>query len=189
MVSQWQVDGLMLYAQTSASCALTGAQSYTVGSGGDFDATRPSEIVGAFWRSGGFDYPLKTLTSFSEYQLISDKSASGEPEAVCYDPDYTLGTLYVWPAGTTGEIHLTLRSPLPSYTVTTEDLTLPGEYELVVRYSLAELLSALWQLPLRSDIAALAKRARKILKRNNVRISPLSMPSALLKRHSNIYRG
>lgn len=179
MVSQWQIDGLMVYASAEVSFAATGAQSYTIGSGGDVNATRPAEVTGAFWRDGSTDYQLDVLTSFEDYQRISSKSDAGAPEAVCYDPDYALGTLYVWPKPSSGTFYLTVRSPLPSYASTTESLSVPGEYEMALRYSLAELLPASFQLQVRPDIAALAGKARKLVKRNNLRIPSLQMPSAI----------
>lgn len=190
LIGQWQADGLMVYARDTVSFSLTGAQSYTIGDGGDVDTTRPTQITEAFWRSNGIDYPLQILTSFEEYQRIDQKSLASMPEVICYDPDYALGTLFVWPAGTTGEIHLTVFGTLPSYAEVTDSLSVPPEYELAIRYSLDELLSAAFQLPLRPDLAGLAKRARKILKRNNARIQPLQQPCSVLPNHrSDINRG
>lgn len=189
MVGQWQIDGLMVYATDEISFAPTGAQSYTIGNGGAVEATRPSEVIAAFWRDGSTDRRLEVLTSFEDYQRITSKSDTGTPEAAYYDPDYTLGTLYVWPQASSGSIYLTVRSPLPTYTATTDELSVPGEYELALRYGLAELLPAMFQLPVRPDIAGLAKRARALLKRNNVRIPSLDMPAALIGRSYSIGRG
>lgn len=190
LVAQWQIDGLMIYASAEVSFAATGAQSYTIGAGGAVNTARPAEVNSAFWRSGGIDYDLDVLTSFEDYQRIGSKSDTGTPEAVFYDPDNTLGTLYVWPKPSSGTFYLTVRSPLPSYSSTTESLSVPGEYELALRYSLAELLAPAFQMPLRPDIAALAKRARKLVKRNNVRIPELQMPAAIPSRRGfNISRG
>lgn len=180
MVGQWQIDGLMIYAQSEVSFSPNGAQSYTIGSGGTINTTRPSEIIGAFWREGTTDHDLDVLTSFEDYQRIATKSDTGSPDLVCYDPDYALGTLYVWPKASTGTIHLTVRSPLPTYATTSESLAVPAEYELALRYSLAELLAPSFQLPLNPKIERLAMRARKIIKRNNLRIPSLSMPAAIL---------
>lgn len=179
MVGQWQIDGLMIYAQSEVSFSPNGAQSYTIGSGGTINTARPSEIISAFWREGTTDHDLDVLTSFEDYQRISTKSDTGSPDLVCYDPDYALGTLYVWPKASTGTIHLTVHSPLPTYATTSESLAVPAEYELAMRYSLAELLAASYQLPLRPDIAGWARRARKIIKRNNLHIPSLQMPAGV----------
>lgn len=189
MVGQWQIDGLMIYAQAEISFNPTGAQSYSIGAGGDIVATRPAEVLAAYWRDGSTDRPLQVLTSFEEYQRIGNKSEEGDPALVCYDPDYTRGTLYVWPCASSGSIVLTVNTTLPSYTAVTDDVGIPAEYELALRYSLAELLPASFQLQPRADIAALATRARKLVKRNNVRIPTLAMPAQLVRRSYNVEAG
>jgi hypothetical protein len=190
LVGQWQIDGLMVYAMAEISFSLTGAVSYTIGDGADVNTTRPDEVASAFWRDNGIDYPLVVLTSFDEYQCIPDKSIASIPECVYLNPDYPFATLYTWPVGSSGAIHLTVKSPFPNYTSTSESLSVPAQYELAMRYSLAELLAPTFQLPLRPDIAGLAKRARTILKRGNVRIPQLSMPNAVVPhQRSDIFRG
>jgi hypothetical protein len=182
MLGLWQIDGLMIYASSEIVFAATGAQTYTIGPGGDVDTTRPTEIVSAFWRDGGIDYPVEVLTSKEDYDRICMKTLGSIPEAIYFDPTYPLGSLYVYPQPSTGELHLNVRAPLPEYASVTEDLNVPKEYELAIRYSLCELLAPAFERPLRPDLAALAKRARKLIKRNNVRIPELSacvVPSRL----------
>lgn len=190
MIAQWQSDGLMVYAQVDVSFSPTGAQSYTVGAGGNVNTTRPTQIIAAFWRDGSSDYPLGVLTSLEEYQSICQKSLGSIPEAVYYNPTYPLGTLYIWPVASSGSIHLTTLQQFSAYTSPTNDLNIPPEYEMAARYSLCELLSATFQLPLRADLAALAKRYRKVVKRNNVHIPELGMPvAAMMNRYFNINEG
>jgi hypothetical protein len=174
MLGLWQIDGLMVYASSEIAFNATGAQTYTIGTGGDVDTTRPAEIVSAFWRDGGIDHPIDVLTSKADYDLICMKTLGAWPEVAFYDPDYPLGTLYVYPQPSSGALHINVRAPLPEYASVTEDLSVPKAYELAIRYSLCELLAPAFQMPLRADLAALAKRARKLIKRNNVRIPELS---------------
>lgn len=189
MVEQWQTNGLMIYAQTSFNFDSTGAVSYSIGPTGVVVRTRPSQVDGAFWRLNSVDFPLKVIQSFEEYQNLTLKTLGGNPALVCYVPDYPNGTLYVWPQPTSGTFYLTTSSPLPTYVDTTDDLSVPGEYEMALRFSLAEILPAVFHLPLRPDLAALARSARKVLKRNNVHIPELGMPKALRRRVFNIQLG
>lgn len=189
MIAQWQIDGLMIYATAQVSFNLTGAQSYSIGSGGTINTTRPKEIIAAFWRDGSTDTPLGVLPSTEDYQRISDKSATGTPECVFYSPSNPLGTLYVYPVGSSGAIHLTVLQPLTAYASTADDLGLPGEYELAARFCLAELLCTTFGTPLRPDVAAQARKGRKIVKRNNVRIPSLQMPAQLVRHHYDIESG
>lgn len=189
MIAQWQIDGLMVYATAQVSFNLTGAQSYSVGSGGTIDTTRPKEVIAAFWRNGSVDAPLEVLAAAEDYQCISDKSTTGSPGCVFYSPSNPLGTLYVHPVGSSGAIHLTVLQPLTAYASTADDLGLPGEYELAARFCLAELLTTTFGTPLRPDVAAQARKGRKLVKRNNVRIPELQMPSQLARHQYNIRSG
>jgi hypothetical protein len=189
MIAQWQIDGLMIYATAQVSFSLTGAQSYTIGSGATINTTRPKEIISAFWRDGSSDTPLHVLASAEDYQRIGDKSSTGTPACVFYSPSYPLGTLYVYPVGSSGAIHLTVSQPLSAYATTADDLGLPGEYEMTARFCLSELLSSVFGTPLRPDIAAHARKGRKLLKRNNLHIPTLQMPAQLVRQSYDIEGG
>lgn len=182
LLGQWQAESLQVYAQTVSSFTPTGAASYTVGAGGAVNIARPVRIDAAVFRSGGVDYPLEVMLSRADYERIGSKAESGLPCALFYEASYPLGTLYLYPQPTGGEVRLTVRTQLPAYLTAADNLAVPPEYELALRYSLAELLSAENQTPLRPDVAQLAKRARFILKRNNVRIPLLDMPAAVVDR-------
>lgn len=190
MLALWQADKLYIYAQKEVSHTLTGASSYTIGSGGTINVIRPISIDGAFWRTGGEDYPVDVLASYEDYARIGLKSVTGSgPCVICYVPSYPLGTVYVYPASSEGTLHLIMRTDLPTLAATTDTVTIPPEYVGAIRYSLCEHLSTTFQTPLRPDIAALATRARKIIKRNNVSIPRAQMPSALTRYTRNILEG
>lgn len=187
MLGMWQADKLYVYASKEIAATLTGAASYTVGTGGVVNVPRPVKIDAAFWRSGGVDYPVEVLDSFVDYEAIAVKGQGGEiPSAICYVPSYPLGTLYVYPSTSAGALHMVARVDLPSYVDSFDDLALPPEYALAIRYSLDELLSISFQAPLRPDIPPMAAKARKIMKRNNVSIPLAQMPGALSRGYSDI---
>jgi hypothetical protein len=191
MLAQWQVDGYAVYTLKDVSFAATGAASYTIGAGGNVNRARIDDIDGAFWRSSGVDYPLTVIDSFDDYQLITQKALTGQPCAVHYQPTYPLGALYVYPAPTSGDVHLTIREEFTEYASLADDLALPKKYVLAVRLSLAELLATSYpDATGRPDIARAAAKARRVLKRSNVRIATLKMPAAVLQGgHFNIVTG
>lgn len=180
MLGMWQADKLYVYAQKEVVATLTGATSYTVGAGGNINTARPVSLDAAFWRSNGEDYPVEVMQSYEDYARIGNKTLTGSsPCAVCYVPAYPLGTLYVYPTGAAGALHLVMRTDLPALTNLTDAVSIPPEYHAALRYSLSEYLSTTFQTPLRPDIAALASRARKLIKRNNVSIPQSRMPGVL----------
>lgn len=180
MLGLWQADKLYVYAQKEVVVTLTGATTYTMGTGGVINSPRPIQIDAAFWRSNGIDHPIEVMQSYEDYVRIGNKTLTGAaPCALCYVPAYPLGTLYVYPTGAIGTLHLITRTDLPALTSLTDDVAIPPEYHAALRYSLSEYLATTFQAPLRPDIPALASRARKIIKRNNVSVSLARMPSAL----------
>lgn len=181
MLGQWQATGLNVYAQKDVSFAANGSTSYTIGSGGAVNTTRPTEVISAFWRSGGHDYPLTVINAFQDYQRIGDKSLTGAPDAIYYQPTYPLGKVYAYPIPADGDLHLTVQENLQTFSSASETVTLPPEYMLALRYSLGELLKIQYpDAQPRFDIEKAAAKARKIIKRNNVQIPALLMPSAVL---------
>lgn len=189
MLALWQIERMYVYAQKDDSFVPTGALSYTVGTLGTIPITRPVKIDAAFWRLNGVDTPIQVLNTFEEYESIVSKTSAGNPCVLFYQSSYTLGTLYLYPQPSTGTVHLITRVQLPEPTSTADTLTLPPEYVMPIRASLAEMLCALFHTPLSPDIASLAARSRKILKRNNLRIKALQMPAALVRGAYNIITG
>lgn len=190
MLALWQIERMYVYAQKDDSFVPTGAQSYTVGTGGVVNITRPVKIDAAYWNYNGSDIPIEILTSFEDYEYIITKTLVSNPNVMFYQPSYPLGTLYLYPQPNNGTVHLVTRVQLPVPAATTDTLTIPPEYVLPIRASLAEMLCATFQTKLSPDIAALAARSRKVLKRNNLRINELSMPPSIMRRNrSNIITG
>lgn len=185
MLALWAVDGMYVYAQTETSFTPNGALSYTVGTGGVVNIARQNQIDYAYWRSGDVDYPIRLLNTFEEYQSIGYKTIGTQPEWAYYLPSYPLGVLYLFPQPSTGTVKLTTRVEFPVVAAAANTLSIPPEFEMVVRYSLAELLSINMTKNLRPDIAAMAIKTRKIMKRNNLKIKPLDINYY----NSNIYSG
>jgi len=182
MLAQWQVDGLAVYTLKDISFTATGATSYTIGTGGTIDRARVDDVRAGFYRLNNSDYPLTVIDSFLDYELIISKSQISPPYALHYQPTYPLGTLYLYPSPSSGEIHLTIYEEFTEYAATSDDLALPKKYELAVRYSLAEILKISYPgADPRQDISIAAAKARRVLKRSNVRLSPLGLPATVLR--------
>lgn len=179
LLGQWQAESLHVYAQQTVSFVPTGAAGYTIGAGGAIDISRPVRVDAAYLRTGGVDYAIEVMQSPEDYARIASKSESGMPCALLYTPSYPLGSLQLYPQPTGGEVYLVIRTQLPAYLSAADDIAVPPEYALALRYSLAELLSAENQTPLRPDVVALARKARAIIRRNNVRIPLLAMPAGM----------
>ncbi|MFA6060733.1 MAG: hypothetical protein WC756_21230 [Taibaiella sp.] len=173
MLSLWQTERNYIYAQTEVTHTPTGALSYTVGTGGDFNIAAPQSIDYAYLRVGLIDYPITLLNSFEEYQAIEYKTIQTIPEYAYYNPTHPLGTIYFYPQPNTGVLHLGISVQLPNYALAADDIALPENYLMPIRFSLAEYLAAMIGKDVPESIAKFAKNARNIMKRSNVRIKPL----------------
>ena len=175
MMGLWQDSGMNVYAQVTSSFTPTGAISYSVGTGGDIAITRPEEIDNIYWRLNGTDIPVQLMSNYEEYLDIVNKTQTGTPALGFYLPSYPLGTLYIYPQPTTGQVFITRREVLPTFTSITDTIVLPAKYLLPIRFSLAELFSVTFQTVISPSVSALANRYRTSLRKSNTRVPSLQV--------------
>ena len=175
MMGLWQDSGMNVYAQVTSSFNPTGAISYSVGTGGDIPITRPEEIDNIYYRLNGTDIPIQIMGTYEEYLDIVNKTQTGTPALGFYLPSYPLGTLYIYPQPTTGQIFITRREVLPTFTSITDTIVLPAKYLLPIRFSLAELYSVTFQTVISPSVSALANRYRTSLRKSNTRVPNLQV--------------
>lgn len=197
MMSTWARKRWLVYHLIDVVKVSTGAQSYTLGPGGDFDTPRTDRIEAAFVRqllpqsAQPVDYPLNVLTSREDYNRITLKSLGTWPYAVFYDSDWPMGRVYVWPepAASQFEIHLSLKQPLNQFANLADNLNLPPEYEAAILHNLIVRLRSAYQMPGDPVQVALAKDALNVLRGANTQIPTLRMPGALMgvRRAYNVF--
>lgn len=196
MLGQWSRRRYLVFHLVDVAKVSTGAASYTVGPGGDFNVSRPDRIESAYFRSlqqaapNRPDYPLTVLTAMEDYAAIGLKSIVGFPQRVFLDTAYPLTTLYVWPIPTAGlyEIHLLLKADLPGFTTLTQDINLPPEYQEAILYNLAVRLGASYKMPADPVVMAIAKSSLSTIRNSNVQIPTLRLPDDLTRSGAyNIY--
>lgn len=176
---RWLVPGLVDVVATSS-----GNISYTIGVGGDFDILRPDNIEAAFFRPLDIstnllaDYELEILAAREDYNRIILKNLSTWPQYLFYDSSYPLGTIFINPIPTAGqfELHLSVKTPLPSPNNLTAQMNTPPEYDQAVIYNLAGLLCTSYGLPVPPDVRMIAKDSLNTIRNANSQISRLQMP-------------
>jgi hypothetical protein len=102
LLESWSTEKRMSYATLQRSFSLVAnTQSYTIGSGGVINVTRPIDITQAFVRdSNGQDFPL-TIVSREVWNTIGLKSTTSDiPQILFYDSTYPLGVVYIYPVPT-----------------------------------------------------------------------------------------
>jgi hypothetical protein len=168
MTAGWSAGRNAIFAPTTKTHTLTaGTASYTIGAGATIDTPRPNKVLAAFVRSGNIDYPLRA-EALLDYAGRGLKTTGGIPEKLYLETGFPLATIYLYPAPAAAyELHLSLWSPLPTYSAPGDDLALPGEYQEAVAYNLAGRLAPEFGREVPVTVAALASDSFAALKRLN----------------------
>lgn len=193
MVSQWNTQRWMTWDLVDVAFTSTGAASYTVGSGGNFNVSSPpTRLEYAFQRqlvnSGlNVDTPLEIIPSREEYSRLSLKSLVSFGLYAFYDSAFPLGTLYLYPIpnATIYQIHIGLKNVIPVFTVATiaTVLSVPPQYIAAMKFNLAKRFRQAYGKGLRPDpeLNALARSSLDIVKQSNLQVPELVMPKTLVR--------
>lgn len=193
MIDSWSIQGGGIYTETIESFNLNGATSYTMGSGGSFNTTRPTKIRAITYRLSGdsFEEDLYIM-SMEEFAYQKDKIVNGYSHRVYVDGGYPLQTLYFLPIPTSGAAKIFSEKPLTNYTSINDNLVLPPGYERAFRYNLAvELAPEYGKIPNQvvMMVAAESKNAVENKNREND-TDTMFVDEGLLGRDTfNIYNG
>jgi len=165
MLYSWSSQRNGIYAITTESFDLSsGVADYTYGSGGDFDAVRPIQILDCWYRDNGSDYTVLETTHHN-FARITDKSLQGSPDVFLLKDEYPKAqvTFYPVPDDSYG-IHFHVWKPLNQYTNSANDLNLPPEYEEAVEWNLALRLAPRYLGEVPQTVMAMAKQTGNTLK-------------------------
>lgn len=177
MIDSWSIQGGAIYTETIEQFALTGATSYTMGSGGNFNTTRPTKVRAVnYYLSGAdtFEERLDVL-SMEEYAYQRDKTVNGYAKRVYYSSDYPLAKLYFHPIPTTGFCKIFSEKPLTNYTATTDNIVLPPGYERALRYNLAVELAPEYGKQASQTIMMIAAESKNAVENKNMQTVNNSM--------------
>lgn len=191
LIQAWSNEGLMVNAITSDTHTADGSTSYTMGSSGDINTTRPIEIKSAYFTSNSIDYPVNFMTR-EQYEAISTKTnSSAYPYSIYVDYGYPLVTLYLYPVPSSGTLHLSSIKPISSLATLSTVLSLPNGYERALRLCLAEELMPMYGIE-NQRISIKAQQAKNDIMRvnstNRPTIAKLGLPVSG-RGYGNIYNG
>ena len=189
ILGQWAAKRWLTYHTVNYPLVSTGAASYTVGPGGDFNVVaRPQNIEAAFVSQNNgaanqIDTPLQILTSREDYNRIALKSVVSMPSMLFYDNAMPLGTVYFWPVpnATRYSMTLTLKGTLPTVTTLLADMGLPPEFDEALLYNLACRIRTLYQMGPDPVLIGLAKAGLGTIRQANAQIPRLQIPTALTR--------
>ncbi len=195
MLAQWQRKRWLVWHLRDYAVTSTGAQSYTVGIGGDFNITRPDKLEAAYLRqivTTGLpvDYILEIIEAREDYSAIPLKSMVAFTGRIFYDSAYPMGAVYPYPIPNSGiyELHIIVKEQLGEFSNLAQVISLPPEYNAALKWNLAARLRISYRLPVDAGIVAMAKDSLNVIRTANTQIARLKMPGALRNRGVyNIY--
>lgn len=196
MLDSWSVDKLMIYALLQESKALTtSVGSYTIGSGGAWNTTRPTKIVDpCFIRdSANADHEVDIIDAVA-YGNLGFKSSDGAyPFALFYDEAFVsgLGTIYLYPKPAASlTLYINSWKQLQQFTDLTTTISLPPGYQLAIEMNLAILLGPGYGKTPTAELKDIARTSKASLKKVNASIGTLQMPAMPgVSRRSSILTG
>lgn len=160
MLRSWAQKRILVFASVKESFSLVSTQSlYTWGTGGNIITTRPHQLLGAFIRVSGTDYPVEIISE-GRYRDISSKATVSRPEYLFYHPLYPLGAIYLYPTPQDAET-MWLESLKPftetsSFTTVSDVLSFPPNYEEAIVYNLALRLAPEYGVQMSAEAVAIA---------------------------------
>lgn len=140
MLDSWSNESLMSYVTLQRSFTMIPLQqTYTIGTGGYINSTRPYDVTQAFVRdTGPNDYPMRIIGR-AEWDLIGEKTITSQiPDTLFYDSQYPLGIINIFPLPLLPyTVFFNSTTDQVEYSLLTTALSLPVGYELAYIYNLA----------------------------------------------------
>ena len=170
-------------SQTTASTTITAyyERPLTIESG----FVRVATMQGGSNIAGGYlDYPL-TVFSLEEYESIGIKQLNGPwAKGIYYQPSELLGTIYVYPNPSQGELHLFTQTIFREFQTLNDTIQLPQGYNMALRWCLAERLLPMFGKVNQVQIGlinAYAAQGKATIKRTNMKPVQISRyPESLM---------
>ena len=164
MIDSWNTDRLAIYTVGIQDFPfILGQQTYTFGTGGNFNAPRPARITGMSTiqltdPSNPVEIPISMYTDDQWQNQVPVKKVNGNIPLICYDDGgFPLRALNFWPIPTSqpNACRIYSWSALPAQTLTSV-VSFPPGYSQAFRYNLAALLSAEFAATLPPIVATIA---------------------------------
>jgi hypothetical protein len=188
LISSWSNDSLVIYARTWENFALTGGDGeYTIGTGGNFNTTRPIAIIDGYTRLINDDYPLR-IVSDEVYAAIPDKTSPGRPDVLNYDNAYPTAKIRLWSVPDVNyTLYIQTEKELTQFTLDTTVALPPGWVRALVNNLAVELAPEYGQ-EVPDTVLMAARESKGLISRSVNRVRGMSARSAGFG-GSNIYSG
>lgn len=157
MIKAWEADGMPLWGLAEYSVPITaGVSIYQIGIGKTINTPKPLKVIQAWNRDSisFVDIPMRILTK-QEYNMLGNKTSSGNPIQLYYQPLLNYGELHLFPtpdatSSTGNTIYITYQRPFEDMLIAGDTLDFPQEWLEAIKYGLAVRLAPEYGLDIES---------------------------------------
>ena len=172
LIASWGAEGIVIpYLNERQELTLTADTSaYTIGSGGDFNTTRPIQIVGATGKGGSNLEHTYRIIDATRYRKTGLKSTGGDPYWLWYNPVFPLGEIKIYPTPSSAyTLYLDSLDPITEPSALATNVQLPEGYNRALRFNLAIDLSAEYEVPdsILTRVMHLASQSKSVIVSRN----------------------
>ena len=163
MLRSWSAENIMVYSIVFDTLAMTGASTYTIGSGGDCDTIWPETINGAVIDT---IYQVRMIGE-ARYRSMSRALPDGAIAGfMWYNPVYPLGVLYPAPKGGSSMVISSQKALTDPDTLTTP-VAFPTSYDAAIKWNLALELAPEYGKEPSAIVVARAQQTKNIIQSKN----------------------
>lgn len=171
--------GAIVTVRIDVFALVANQQAYTYGSGGNWNAARPTDILQANIIVNNnptlpVRYPLALLDDRQWSQVVSQLTPSTIPQALYNDGDYPLSVVSLWPVPTDSNNTIEIYSPdvnasVPQFTAISDTFNLAPGYHRMIKYNLAVELAPEFGREPSATVLRIAKESLAAVKSQNLR--------------------
>ncbi|MDE2439731.1 MAG: hypothetical protein KGP14_01810 [Betaproteobacteria bacterium] len=177
MLDAWSIESLMCFAILEQSGALVpGKTAYTIGTGGNFNMSRPQDIIegyGAAYLQDalGNNFPVNVVQKDQWNGIGNRTTTSNIPDTLFYDSQMPLGIINIFP---TPLLNYTLfwdsYTPLTQFANLSTVMNFPPGYQDAIQFNLTVRMKPYFNgAQLDPDIKELARETKGNIKRANIK--------------------
>lgn len=166
MLDSWSIDRNDVLASTIETFPATGALSYTIGVGGNFNTSAPIYLPIVEYTLNGIDYTLDEWTE-AQYASIALKSQAGNPQGYWFVRGAPLARMYVAAAPASGSFKLHSIKALTEFADLDTDYSLAPGYRNALAFSLAVDLAPEFETDAPKTVLLRSMNLKRSLKRSN----------------------
>lgn len=168
LVKAMQADGMPLWALKKYSITLTATGDYTIGVSATVNTPKPLKVIQAYlsYTSSSVDVPVRIITK-QEYEMLGNKTSTGYPNQLYYEPLLTTGVVHVYPVpdatvAAACTLKIIYQRPFEDFDAAGDEPDFPQEYYHCLKMMLADAIAPEHGLAIqdRQDLARRAKEAR-----------------------------